>query len=100
MRACVQDPPIWSPSAIINRFGKEIANEESVYYWCWKVHTAYIDVHARIHAYARMHVRDRTCTVLTVLLRVRFCVRNVLHAFFHGVFAVCMGHVVSLYVNS
>lgn len=27
---------IWSPSKIINRLGKEINNEESVYYWCWK----------------------------------------------------------------
>jgi len=27
---------IWAPSTIINRLGKEINNEESVYYWCWK----------------------------------------------------------------
>ena len=27
----------WSPSKVINRLGKEINNEESVYYWCWKV---------------------------------------------------------------
>ncbi|TNV80159.1 hypothetical protein FGO68_gene15473 [Halteria grandinella] len=27
---------VWSPSKIINRLGKEINNEESVYYWCWK----------------------------------------------------------------
>lgn len=27
---------IWSPSRIINRLGKEINNEDSVYYWCWK----------------------------------------------------------------
>lgn len=27
----------WTPSKIINRLGKEINNEESVYYWCWKV---------------------------------------------------------------
>lgn len=26
----------WSPSKIINRLGKEINNEESIYYWCWK----------------------------------------------------------------
>lgn len=26
----------WTPSKIINRLGKEINNEESVYYWCWK----------------------------------------------------------------
>lgn len=24
------------PSDIINRMGKEINNEESIYYWCWK----------------------------------------------------------------
>ncbi|CAG9465999.1 unnamed protein product [Pedinophyceae sp. YPF-701] len=26
----------WSPSTMIRRLGKEIDNEESVYYWCWK----------------------------------------------------------------
>eukprot|EP00461_Guttulinopsis_vulgaris_P004659 UN04661 len=26
----------WTPSTIINRLGKEINNEESIYYWCWK----------------------------------------------------------------
>eukprot|EP00981_Chlorochromonas_danica_P013665 scaffold6634_cov229-Ochromonas_danica.AAC.9 len=26
----------WSPSKIIHRLGKEINNEESVYYWAWK----------------------------------------------------------------
>jgi deoxyhypusine synthase len=34
---------IWSPSMIINRMGKEINNEESIYYWCWKNN---IPVHA------------------------------------------------------
>lgn len=27
---------IWSPLKMISRFGKEINNPESVYYWCWK----------------------------------------------------------------
>eukprot|EP00946_MAST-07B_sp_MAST-7B-sp1_P003860 g3860.t1 len=27
---------IWTPSKMIARMGKEINNEESVYYWCWK----------------------------------------------------------------
>jgi len=27
---------IWSPSKLIKLMGKEINNEESVYYWCWK----------------------------------------------------------------
>lgn len=27
----------WTPSTVINRLGKEIDNEESVYYWCYKV---------------------------------------------------------------
>lgn len=27
----------WSPSKVIHRLGKEIDNEESVYYWCYKV---------------------------------------------------------------
>lgn len=27
----------WSPSKVIARLGKEINNEESVYYWCYKV---------------------------------------------------------------
>ncbi|EIW71106.1 hypothetical protein TREMEDRAFT_67569 [Tremella mesenterica DSM 1558] len=26
----------WSPSKVINRLGKEINDESSVYYWCWK----------------------------------------------------------------
>ncbi|ORY21332.1 putative deoxyhypusine synthase [Naematelia encephala] len=26
----------WSPSSVIRRLGKEIDNEESVYYWCYK----------------------------------------------------------------
>ncbi|OCF58639.1 deoxyhypusine synthase [Kwoniella mangroviensis CBS 10435] len=26
----------WSPSSVIDRLGKEIDNEESVYYWCYK----------------------------------------------------------------
>lgn len=28
---------VWSPSAVIRRLGKEINNEESVYYWAYKV---------------------------------------------------------------
>ena len=28
---------IWSPSKIIHRLGKEIDNEDSVYYWAYKV---------------------------------------------------------------
>uniref|UniRef100_A0A6B2L799 deoxyhypusine synthase n=1 Tax=Arcella intermedia TaxID=1963864 RepID=A0A6B2L799_9EUKA len=31
-----QKNKIWSPSKIIRRLGREINNEESVYYWCWK----------------------------------------------------------------
>ncbi len=31
------DKKLWTPSAVINRLGKEIDNEESVYYWCYKV---------------------------------------------------------------
>jgi deoxyhypusine synthase len=27
---------VWSPSKVIHRMGKEINNEDSVYYWCWK----------------------------------------------------------------
>ncbi|CCI49771.1 unnamed protein product [Albugo candida] len=27
---------VWSPSSFIHRLGKEIDNEESVYYWCYK----------------------------------------------------------------
>jgi deoxyhypusine synthase len=27
---------VWSPSKMIQRFGKEINNPDSVYYWCWK----------------------------------------------------------------
>ncbi|GAM24438.1 hypothetical protein SAMD00019534_076130 [Acytostelium subglobosum LB1] len=27
---------VWTPSKVINRLGKEINNEESIYYWAWK----------------------------------------------------------------
>ena len=30
------DGVVWTPSRIINRLGKEINDEDSVYYWCWK----------------------------------------------------------------
>lgn len=32
-----EDGVKWAPSSVINRLGKEIDNEESVYYWCYKV---------------------------------------------------------------
>lgn len=32
----VEKKKIWCPSAMIARFGQEINNEESVYYWAWK----------------------------------------------------------------
>ena len=28
---------LWTPSRMINRLGKEINNEDSMYYWAWKV---------------------------------------------------------------
>jgi deoxyhypusine synthase len=28
---------VWAPSDVIRRLGKEINDEESVYYWCYKV---------------------------------------------------------------
>ncbi|WVQ69439.1 deoxyhypusine synthase [Kwoniella botswanensis] len=31
-----EDGTKWSPSSVIHRLGKEIDNEESVYYWCYK----------------------------------------------------------------
>lgn len=31
-----EEGTIFTPSMIINRMGKAINNEESVYYWCWK----------------------------------------------------------------
>lgn len=32
-----EDGVKWSPSTVIARLGEEINNEDSVYYWCWKV---------------------------------------------------------------
>lgn len=32
----INDKQVWSPSKIIARLGKEINNEDSVYYWAWK----------------------------------------------------------------
>ncbi len=34
--ASSKDPVIWTPQKMIARLGKEINNEDSVYYWCWK----------------------------------------------------------------
>lgn len=31
-----KDGTVWSPSKLINRLGKEINNEDSIYYWAWK----------------------------------------------------------------
>jgi deoxyhypusine synthase len=30
------EPLFWTPSKLIHRLGKEICNEDSVYYWAWK----------------------------------------------------------------
>ena len=32
---------VWTPSSFIRRLGKEIDNEESVYYWAYKVSTSF-----------------------------------------------------------
>ncbi len=32
---------VWTPSSFIHRLGKEINNEESVYYWAYKVKTVF-----------------------------------------------------------
>ena len=32
----VKDSIKWTPRKLIERFGKEINNEESIYYWCYK----------------------------------------------------------------
>ena len=34
---------VWTPSTFIHRLGKEINNEESVYYWAYKVNTMHLD---------------------------------------------------------
>jgi deoxyhypusine synthase len=39
------DGTVWSPSAIIRRLGKEINNEESVYYWAYKVRAVSVSVY-------------------------------------------------------
>jgi len=31
------DKIVWTPSKMIERLGREIDNEESIYYWCAKV---------------------------------------------------------------
>ena len=33
------DKVVWTPSTMIERLGREIDNEESIYYWCAKVGT-------------------------------------------------------------
>ena len=37
---------VWTPSTFIHRLGKEIDNEESVYYWAYKVNTMHLDIFA------------------------------------------------------
>lgn len=37
---------VWSPSSFIRRLGKEINNEESVYYWAYKVNASMISFHS------------------------------------------------------
>ena len=32
-----EDGVVWTPSKFIHRLGREIDNEDSVYYWCYKV---------------------------------------------------------------
>ena len=32
---------VWSPSSFIRRLGREINDEESVYYWAYKVNTSF-----------------------------------------------------------
>lgn len=34
------DKVVWTPSTMIERLGREIDNEESIYYWCAKVRSA------------------------------------------------------------
>jgi deoxyhypusine synthase len=31
-----KDKTLWTPRRMIQRFGQEINNPESIYYWCWK----------------------------------------------------------------
>ncbi|CAN0144865.1 unnamed protein product [Discosporangium mesarthrocarpum] len=33
---------VWTPSSMIRRLGKEINNEESIYYWCWKASSLWL----------------------------------------------------------
>lgn len=37
MASCFSKGTVWTPSRIIARLGKEINNEDSVYYWAYKV---------------------------------------------------------------
>lgn len=45
---------VWTPSTFIRRLGKEINNEESVYYWAYKVNT--------------MHLYELACPLRTRLI--------------------------------
>ena len=40
MASCFSKGTVWTPSRIIARLGKEINNEDSVYYWAYKVSDA------------------------------------------------------------
>lgn len=39
------DGTVWTPAKIIRRLGKEINDERSVYYWCYKVGYIYIYIY-------------------------------------------------------
>lgn len=50
---------VWSPSSFIHRLGKEINNEESVYYWAYKVNIFHwypskISVYLSVERYTRV----------------------------------------------
>lgn len=39
---------VWTPSSFIHRLGKEIDNEESVYYWAYKASLSFLSSRARV----------------------------------------------------
>lgn len=47
---------VWTPSSFIRRLGKEINNEESVYYWAYKVNRCF----SRLPGMSEIHLLRMT----------------------------------------
>lgn len=65
---------VWSPSSFIRRLGKEIDNEESVYYWAYKVNTiASLSMHLLKELCARAELLSFLLLFVVVARTISLC---------------------------